>query len=103
MICFGLFHYFTQGGAAPVPGVEDIKLAVGYIPQPLSLFLLLGAFSNGCAALTGIEAISNGVMAFKQPESRNAARTLIVMATLLCTMFLGTSILAYLYGIHPRE
>ena len=65
--------------------------------------MLLGAFSNGCAALTGIEAISNGVMAFKQPESKNAARTLIVMAMLLCTMFLGTSVLAYLFGVHPHQ
>lgn len=103
MIGFGLIKYFTSGGVVAAAPTEDLKLAEGYAPQALSTFLLLGAFSNGCAALTGIEAISNGVMAFKQPESRNAARTLIVMATLLCTMFLGTSVLAYLYGIHPRE
>jgi amino acid transporter len=103
MIGFGLLKYLAGGEVASEPPNEDLALAVGYVPQGLSLFLLLGAFSNGCAALTGIEAISNGVMAFKQPESRNAARTLIVMAALLCTMFLGTSILAYLYGIHPRE
>jgi amino acid transporter len=103
MIGFGLVKYLIGGGAAAATSTEDLKLAEGYAPQALSTFLLLGAFSNGCAALTGIEAISNGVMAFKQPESKNAARTLIVMATLLCTMFLGTSVLAYLYGIHPRE
>jgi len=102
MIGFGLFHYFTLGGAAPVPGVEDIKLAEGYSPQPLTLFLLLGAFSNGCAALTGIEAISNGIPAFKSPESRNASITLVWMAALLTTMFLGTSLMAYFYGVHPR-
>jgi len=102
MIGFGFFHYFTQGGAAPVPGVEDIKLAEGYSPQPLTLFLLLGAFSNGCAALTGIEAISNGIPAFKSPESRNASVTLVWMAALLTTMFLGTSLMAYFYGVHPR-
>ena len=45
----------------PFPGPEEIKIAEGYKLQPLTLFLLLGAFSNGCAALTGIEAISNGV------------------------------------------
>src|SRR5436305_2220762 len=103
MICFGLMKYLFGGGVTAPPSTEALKLGDGYAPQALSMFLLLGAFSNGCAALTGIEAISNGVMAFKQPESKNAARTLIVMATLLCTMFLGTSILAYLYGIHPRE
>ena len=103
MIGYGLFSYYTSGGAAPVPGPEEIKTAEGYNFQPLTLFLLLGAFSNGCAALTGIEAISNGVPAFKKPEARNAATTLVIMAALLTTMFLGTSVLAYLYGVHPHE
>ena len=103
MIGYGLFSYYTYGGAAPVPGPEEIKTAEGYKFQPLTLFLLLGAFSNGCAALTGIEAISNGVPAFKKPEARNAATTLVIMAALLTTMFLGTSVLAYLYGVHPHK
>jgi len=103
MIGYGLFSYYTYGGAAPVPGPEEIKTAEGYKFQPLTLFLLLGAFSNGCAALTGIEAISNGVPAFKKPEARNAATTLVIMAALLTTMFLGTSVLAYLYGVQPHE
>jgi amino acid transporter len=102
MIGYGLFSYYTYGGAAPVPGPEEIKTAEGYKFQPLTLFLLLGAFSNGCTALTGIEAISNGVPAFKKPEARNAATTLVIMAALLTTMFLGTSVLAYLYGVHPH-
>jgi amino acid transporter len=103
MIGFGFFHYFTYGGAAPIPGPEDLKTAEGYSLQPLTLFLLLGAFSNGCAALTGIEAISNGVQAFKKPEAHNAATTLVWMALLLATMFLGTSVMAYLYHVHPKE
>lgn len=103
MIGFGLIHYFTQGGAAPLPGPDEIKTAEGYSPQPLTIFLILGAFSNGCAALTGIEAISNGVPAFKKPEARNASTTLVWMAVLLTTMFLGTSVLAYLYGVRPHE
>ena len=102
MIGYGLFSYYTYGGVAPVPGPEEIKTAEGYELQPLTLFLLLGAFSNGCAALTGIEAISNGVPAFKKPEAKNAATTLVIMAALLTTMFLGTSVLAYLYGVHPH-
>lgn len=102
MIGFGLLKYLFGGPIESTTSTEEIKLAEGYVPQALSLFLLLGAFSNGCSALTGVEAISNGVMAFKKPESRNASRTLIVMALLLCTMFLGTSVLAYLYGIHPK-
>ena len=102
MIGFGLFHYLTYGGVAPHPG-EELKTAEGYSLQPLTLFLLLGAFSNGCAALTGIEAISNGVQAFKKPESKNASQTLVWMAVLLTTMFLGTSVLAYFYHVHPKE
>lgn len=102
MIGYGIVYYFLYDGVVPQPVGEDVMLAEGYLPQGLTLFLLLGAFSNGCAALTGIEAISNGVMAFKKPESKNAAKTLIVMAILLCTMFLGTSVLAYLFGVHPH-
>lgn len=103
MVGFGFFHYFTYGGAAPVPAPGDLKTAEGYNLQPLTMFLLLGAFSNGCAALTGIEAISNGVQAFKKPEAHNAATTLVWMALLLTTMFLGTSVMAYLYHVHPKE
>ena len=103
MIVFGLFHYFIYGGAAPVPSAEELKIAEGYKLQPMTVFLLLAAFSNGCAALTGIEAISNGVQAFKKPEAHNAATTLIWMAILLTTMFLGTSVMAYLYHVHPKE
>jgi amino acid transporter len=103
MIVFGFFHYFVYGGAAAVPTEEELKTAEGYSLQPLTLFLLLGAFSNGCAALTGIEAISNGVQAFKKPEARNAATTLVWMAVLLTTMFLGTSVMAYLYHVHPKQ
>lgn len=102
MIGYGIIHYFTTGGVAPNPG-EELKIADGYNLGPLTTFLLLGAFSNGCAALTGIEAISNGVPAFKQPEAKNAATTLTVMAVLLTTMFIGTSVMAYLYGVHPSE
>jgi amino acid transporter len=103
MIGYGLFYYYTYGGVAHVPGPEEIKTAEGYKIQPLTLFLLLGAFSNGCAALTGIEAISNGVPAFKKPEAKNAATTLVWMAVLLTTMFLGTSVLAYLYHVQPHQ
>ena len=103
MIGYGLFYYFVYGGAAAAPPSEEIKLAEGYVPQALTVFLILGAFSNGCSALTGVEAISNGVQAFKTPESKNASRTLVAMAVLLGIMFLGTSTLAYLFGVHPHE
>jgi amino acid transporter len=101
MVGYGIVHYLVHPTAVPAP--EDLKLAEGYHLQPLTWFLLLGAFSNGCVALTGTEAISNGIPAFKQPESKNAATTLAWMAALLATMFIGTSVMAYLYGVHPRE
>src|SRR5205807_1455549 len=87
MIGFGVFHYLLYGGGAPV-NEHDLKLAEGYHLHPLTILLVLGAFSNGCAALTGIEAISNGVQAFKPPEARNASTTLVWMAVLLTVMFL---------------
>jgi len=103
MIGYGIIHYFLHPGSVAPVVVENLKLAEGYQLQPLTLFLLLGAFSNGCVALTGIEAISNGIPAFKQPEARNAAKTLTWMAVLLTTMFVGTSVMAYFYHVHPHE
>lgn len=103
MIAYGIAHHFLSPGSALPPGTENIKLAEGYSVQPLGWFLLLGAFSNGCVALTGTEAISNGIPAFKRPEAHNAATTLTIMAGLLATMFIGTSVMAYLYGVHPHE
>jgi amino acid transporter len=103
MIGYGILSYFLNPGVVAPVNVENLKLAEGYHPQPLNLLLLLGAFSNGCVALTGTEAISNGIPAFKRPESRNAATTLTIMAALLATMFIGTSVMAYLYHVHPHE
>jgi amino acid transporter len=103
MIGYGIIHYFLYPGSVAPIAAENLKLAEGYHLQPLTLFLLLGAFSNGCVALTGIEAISNGIPAFKQPEARNAATTLTWMAVLLTTMFIGTSVMAYFYHVHPLE
>jgi amino acid transporter len=103
LIAYGLFRYYMNPAIAGAPNDVDLKIAEGYHAQPLHLMLLLGAFANGCAALTGIEAISNGVQAFKQPESKNAATTLSWMAALLITMFMGASLLAHLFNIHPSE
>lgn len=103
MVAYGIIHYFLYPVSIAPDVAENLKLAEGYHLQPLTLFLLLGAFSNGCVALTGIEAISNGIPAFKQPESRNAAKTLTWMAVLLATMFIGTSVMAYFYHVHPHE
>jgi len=101
LIGFGLVRYYMNPGIVPLPNEADLKIAEGYQAQPLDLLLLLGAFANGCAALTGIEAISNGIQAFKKPESKNAATTLMWMAALLIVLFLGASVLAHLFKIHP--
>src|SRR5260370_37861879 len=103
LIGYGLFRYYMNPAIAGAPNDVALKIAEGYHPQPLHLLLLLGAFANGCAALTGIEAISNGVQAFKQPESKNAATTLSWMAALLITLLMGARLLAHLLNIHPSE
>lgn len=103
LIGYGLVRYYLNPGMVPAPNDADLKIAEGYHAQPLHLLLLLGAFANGCAALTGIEAISNGVQAFKHPEAKNAATTLSWMAALLIVMFMGASVLTYLFHIHPME
>ena len=70
---------------------------------PISLLLVLRAFASGCTAMTGVEAISNGVTAFQKPEAENAGKTLLVMACLLGTMFLGITFLARHLGAVPME
>jgi amino acid transporter len=66
-------------------------------------FLLLRAFSSGCAALTGVEAISNGVPAFRKPKSKNAATTLLMLGTIAVTMLLSIIVLAKIMGLHFAE
>src|SRR3989442_5440013 len=83
------------------PAVEPPVATFPDIQHPLNLWLLMKAFSAGCAALTGIEAVSNGVQVFRRPESRNAAVTLMIMAGILAFFFLGTSYLAHVYVVVP--
>ena len=76
LLAAGLYRYLT-GGIVPV----DAPLPPNAGQQPLTTFLLLTAFANGCTAMTGVEAVSNGVPAFRPPEAKNASATLIAMAT----------------------
>jgi len=69
--------------------------------EPITLFFLLKAFAAGCSAMTGVEAISNGVPVFKKPETRNAAATLTWMAVILASLFVGITLLTMAYGIEP--
>jgi amino acid transporter len=93
----GGFYHLIAHGAPPAP--EPGALAV---QEPLTIFLILRAFSGGCAALTGTEAVANGVQYFKPPEARNAGITLIWMAAILATSFLGVTFLAHWFHVVPR-
>ena len=99
MIVVGLVRLAT-GGLQPVPAAAAAPL--GGL-QGVTLFLVLRAFSSGCAAMTGIEAISNGVTAFRKPEADNAGKTLLAMALLLAATFLGISVLARATAVVPLE
>lgn len=76
---------------------------VGTPVMGVGLFLILKAFSSGCSALTGVEAISNSIPNFKDPTSKNAALTLSIMGIILGTLFSGIVFLSYWYGIAPTE
>jgi amino acid transporter len=96
LILAGVYRWLN-GDLMPLPP-PAVETAV-----PLTWFLVLRAFSSGCTALTGIEAISNGVPAFKPPEARNAAITMGWMAGILGTFFLGVTILASALQVTPME
>jgi amino acid transporter len=71
------------------------------ITESAGIFLFLRAFASGCTALTGVEAISDGVPAFKPPEWRNARTTLVVMGAISVTMFVGITVATNIIGLHP--
>lgn len=95
----GLFRYLTGSlGTLVDPPALEIVAA-----QAITPFLILHAFSSGTAALTGVEAISNGITAFREPRSRNAAITLIWMSAILGALFLGITLLSHQIGAVPSE
>lgn len=98
MVLMGTVRSFTDGVAMlPLPSPAGGDL------ENLSLFLILRSFAAGCAAVTGMEVISNGVKAFRSPESENAARTMVWMSVILGSLFMGISWMAYHYGIIAKE
>ncbi len=98
LVGFGRYLLGSLGLVVDPPPMDFHGLAQG-----VGLFLILHAFSSGTAALTGIEAISNGITAFKEPRSRNAGITLMVMAFILASLFLGITFLASQVGAVPSE
>ncbi len=95
LVGYGFFRYFA-GGTNPAPHHD---MAIPPVTSWAAAWLFMRAFSAGCTALTGVEAISNGIGAFKEPTSLNAARTMTAMVVLLGTMFLGITWLANHYGV----
>lgn len=96
MIGYGIWRHL-HGGFPIAPAVALPISPMG----PITLLLILHAFAAGCTAITGIEATSNGVQAFKSPESKNAAKTLQWMAVVLGVIFLGITLLAHWSKIIP--
>ncbi len=96
LIVLGIFQ--TLSGQAPhVTGVTPLLVP----PETFGVLLVLRAFADGCSAMTGTEAVANGVPAFKPPEWKNARTTMLIMSVLLAAMFLGTSYLAGITGAVP--
>jgi amino acid transporter len=95
LIGIGLFKYSTGQVETEYPSLP--------VTEGISIFFILRAFSAGCTALTGVEAISDGVLAFKPPEWKNARLTLLYLGIILGFMFVGISYLANIYHIVPEE
>ncbi|WP_432836456.1 APC family permease [Dactylosporangium sp. CA-092794] len=100
MVLTGFFKIFVLGDHLQAPSAGLVIHAEHANMTALAMgFLLLRTFSSGCAALTGVEAISNGVPAFKEPKSKNAATTLLLLGTISITMLLGIILLANKTGL----
>jgi amino acid transporter len=99
IVAIGAFRIVT-GSAEAVPARPD---AVPFGTEALGVLLILKAFAGGSVALTGVEAIANGVPAFKPPEARNAANTMTAMAILLAVLFVGLTVVAVAFGLNPTE
>ena len=116
-VLFAIPTYFFLAGMTVTVGIGLVRFFGGNLgivvnPPEVSIintigivtpFLLLHAFSSGTSALTGIEAISNGITAFKEPRSKNAGRTLLWMSGILATLFLSISFLSGKIGAVPSE
>ncbi len=104
MIGLGVFRVVT-GQAAPLPPhPQAVPFGHGAgTVEVVSVFLVLRAFASGSVALTGTEAVTNGVPSFKPPEAKNAANTLIIVSVLLGILFVGISVVADAFAIRPTD
>jgi amino acid transporter len=101
MIVVALFQ--TVSGHAPVAETAHFAVKGQSIAQAAVVLLLLRAFSSGCSALTGVEAISNGVQAFRRPKIQNAQKTLVAMGGIAIILFSGLITVALISGVHYVE
>lgn len=111
---FGIPTYAFIVGIVAMLAYGFLKVANGYVPpkpimptpqnlvQPITAILMLKAFSNGCAALTGVEAVSNGVPNFKEPSTKRAKTVLLLLALIIFVLFGGTAVLANFYQVNPE-
>jgi amino acid transporter len=103
LVIYGLYRVFIADDVGTVPFDKEQFEGTLYAGGSLGLFLILKGFSSGAVALTGVEAISNGVPAFRRPESKNAAATLVAMVLILGTLFMGVSVLARQLEPYPSH
>lgn len=101
MILTGLIRTFL--GDAPVASSAEFSVQAESLGQAAVILLILRAFSSGCSALTGVEAVSNGVPAFRAPKVRNAQSTLVLMGSIAICLFAGLTALALITGVHYAE
>ncbi|KJQ54242.1 APC family permease [Microbacterium sp. SA39] len=101
MIVTGLVRTFL--GDAPIASSAEFSVQAENLSQAAVILLILRAFSSGCSALTGVEAVSNGVPAFRTPKVRNAQSTLVLMGSIAACLFAGLTALALITGVHYAE
>jgi amino acid transporter len=99
LVGYGLIKAFLGGAEAVIPPPEPSHIEHG----PLTLALIARAYAQGSTALTGVEAVSDGVQAFRKPEAKNAGQTLVIMGALLAFLFVGITVLAHVYGVHGHS
>ncbi len=107
LVGVGFYRWFAGGGlplvhsSAELLAARSVEHPAGNVVHTIGPFLLLRAFASGCTALTGVEAVSNGVTAFREPASKNAATVMVWMGLILGSLFMGLSFLAVHIGAVP--
>jgi amino acid transporter len=102
-VMIGVALFRTALGDAPVAETAGFAVKGQSVAQAAVILLLLRAFSSGCSALTGVEAISNGVQAFRRPKIQNAQKTLVAMGAIAIVLFVGLISVALISGVHYVE